>query len=261
MNNPNPFVPKGSLLEQQSQRRSRLKLAVFCVLAVSVTGLTAMLIQGCKREKPDTDLNPPPFDTNAIPLDATNPPMMDMSNPPVVLPPITTNVTPVLPPVAPVEPLAPAAGSEYTVVKGDTLAVIAKKNGVTLKALQTANPGVVPTKLKIGQKLTIPAGGGATGATALAPAATDSGVTTYTVKSGDTLTKIAKAHGTTVKAIESANGLTTTKIHVGQKLKIPSKVEAAVAAPAPVPVAEPAPAPAPMLPPVTAPAPAPAPIK
>ena len=52
MNNPNPFVPKGSLLEQQSQRRSRLKLAVFCVLAVSVTGLVAMLIQGCKREKP-----------------------------------------------------------------------------------------------------------------------------------------------------------------------------------------------------------------
>ena len=58
MNNPNPFVPKGSLLEQQSQRRSRLKLAVFCVLAVSVTGLVAMLIQGCKREKPsDESLN------------------------------------------------------------------------------------------------------------------------------------------------------------------------------------------------------------
>ena len=55
MNNPNPFVPKGSLLEQQSQRRSRLKLAVFCVLAVTVTGLVAMLIQGCKREKPSDE--------------------------------------------------------------------------------------------------------------------------------------------------------------------------------------------------------------
>ena len=60
MNNPNPFVPKGSLLDQQSQRRSRLKLAVFCVLAVSVTGLVAMLIQGCKREKPEDALTPPP---------------------------------------------------------------------------------------------------------------------------------------------------------------------------------------------------------
>ena len=55
MNNPNPFVPKGSLLEQQSQRRSRLKLAVFCVLAVTVTGLVAALIQGCKREKPSDE--------------------------------------------------------------------------------------------------------------------------------------------------------------------------------------------------------------
>ena len=258
MNNPNPFVPKGSLLEQQSQRRSRLKLAVFCVLAVSVTGLTAMLIQGCKREKPVDELNPPPFDTNAFPMDATNPPMMDVSNPPVVLPPVT-NEAPVLPPVAPVapvEPLAPAAGSEYTIVKGDTLAVIAKKNSVTLKALQAANPGVVPTKLKIGQKLAIPAGGASvTGATSLAPMAVETGVTIYTVKSGDTLTKIAKAHGTTVKAIESSNALTTTKIHVGQKLKIPSKAQPAVVAPAPAPIVEPAP----VLPPVTTPAPAPKP--
>lgn len=254
MNNPNPFVPKGSLLEQQSQRRSRLKLAVFCVLAVSVTGLTAMLIQGCKREKPDTDLNPPPFDTNAFPMDATNPPMMDVSNPPVVLPPIT-NEAPVLPPVAPVEPLAPAAGSEYTVIKGDTLAVIAKKNGVTLKALQAANPGVVPTKLKIGQKLVIPAGGATTGATSLAPMAVESGVTIYTVKSGDTLSRIARVHGTTVKAIQNANGLVTTSIKVGQKLKIPSKAQPAVVAPVPAPIVEPAP----VLPPVTTPAPAPMP--
>ena len=49
MNNPNPFVPQGSLLEQ-NKRRSRLKLAVFCVLAVGVGGLAAMLIQGCKRD-------------------------------------------------------------------------------------------------------------------------------------------------------------------------------------------------------------------
>jgi len=258
MNNPNPFVPKGSLLEQQSQRRSRLKLAVFCVLAISVTGLTAMLIQGCKREKPLDELNPPPFDTNAIPLDAVNPPL-DFSNPPVVLPPITSNPPVVLPPVElpPIQPVAPAVGSEYTIVKGDTLAVIAKKNGVTLKQLQDANPGVIPTKLKIGQKLTIPAGGSSMGTTSMAPAMTDSGFTVYTVKSGDTLSKIAKAHGTTYKAIQTANSLLTTTIKVGQKLKIPSKVEAAPVAPAPAPVFEPAPAPAPALPPMTEPAPAP----
>lgn len=253
MNNPNPFVPRGSLLERQSQSRSRLKLAVFCVLAVSVTGLTAMLIQGCKRTSPDTEV-PPPLDTNAIPLVDTNyPPLNDVSNPPSMLPPVATNLPVVIPPVAPVEPVAPAAGSEYTVVKGDTLAVIAKKNNVTLKALQAANPGVVPTRLKIGQKLVIPAGGTTAGIAAPVSALGESSGTVYTVKSGDTLTRIAKAHGTTVKAIEAANGMTSTKIRVGQKLKIPSKAEAAPVAPvAPAPVMDTAPAP--VLPPVSAPA-------
>lgn len=45
--------------------------------------------------------------------------------------------------------------------------------------------------------------------------------TVYVVKSGDTLSRIAKAHGTTVKAIEAANGLNGDRILVGAKLKIP----------------------------------------
>ncbi len=65
----------------------------------------------------------------------------------------------------------------------------------------------------------------------------------YVVKSGDNLTRIAHSHGTTVKAIETENNLTTTKIKVGQKLKIPMKAEVAAppaAAPEPVtPVAAP----------------------
>ena len=261
MNNPNPFVPKGSLLEQQSARRSRLKLAVFCVLAISVTGLVAVLIQGCKREKPQDELNPPSLDTSLTNSDlgTTNPPLTEVTNPPITVPPVVTN-PPVV--VAPIEPVTPAAGADYVVVKGDSLAKIAKKNGVTLKALQAANPGVVPTKLKVGQKLTIPAGGSVS-TSSVAPTAAASGETTtasYTVKSGDTLTKIAKSHGTSVKAIEAANGLSTTKIKVGQKLKIPSKGEAAAAAPvAPAPVVDTTPAPA--LPPITVPttsAPAPA---
>ena len=59
---------------------------------------------------------------------------------------------------------------------------------------------------------------------------------TYTVKSGDTLTKIAKANGVKVKALQTLNGLTTTQIKVGQKLKIPAKAEAP-AAPATAPAA------------------------
>ncbi len=43
----------------------------------------------------------------------------------------------------------------------------------------------------------------------------------YTVKSGDNLTRIAKTHGTTVKAIEAANGLADDRLVVGTKLKMP----------------------------------------
>jgi LysM repeat protein len=46
--------------------------------------------------------------------------------------------------------------------------------------------------------------------------------TVYLVKSGDTLSHIAKTCGTTVKAIKLANNLDTDRIVVGEKLKIPA---------------------------------------
>jgi LysM repeat protein len=244
MNNPNPFVPKGSILEQQSKRRSRLKLAVFCVLAVGVAGLAAMLIQGCKREQPADTGEMPTIDTNTPAVADTNAPTID-TNAPVVAPPVAVTPPMVTPPPA-------TAGAEYSVVQGDTLGKIAKKNGVTLKVLEDANPGVVPTKLKIGQKLAIPAGSSA----AVDSTSTSAGGEVYVVKSGDTLIRIAHTHGTTVKALEAANNLSTTKIKVGEKLTIPAKAEAAApmaAAPEPAPVA-PAPV-APVAPPSTTPAP------
>ena len=227
MNNPNPFVPKGSILEQQSKRRSRLRLAVFCVLAVSITGLAAMLIQGCKREQPveNGDNSTPTIDTNTTPIADTNSPASE-TNTPVV----SSNLPP---PVMETPPVTPAV-TEYTVVKGDILETIAKKNGVTLKALEAANPGVVPTKLRVGQKLVIPAGG-----SAIAPGVDSTGAVggeTYVVKSGDNLTRIAHLYGTTYKAIMAENNMTTTRIKVGQKLKIPAKAEPAAPAPQPVPV-------------------------
>ena len=46
---------------------------------------------------------------------------------------------------------------------------------------------------------------------------------TYTVKSGDTLSGIAKKYGTTYKSIMSTNSLKSTNIIVGQKLQVNSK--------------------------------------
>ena len=55
----------------------------------------------------------------------------------------------------------------------------------------------------------------------------------YKVKSGDTLAKIARNHGTTIKAIKAANGLKTDHLKVGQSLKIPAGKMAAKAESAP----------------------------
>jgi LysM repeat protein len=270
MNNPNPFVPKGSLQEQQNKRRANLKLGVLGVLTVGVVCLTVMLIQGCKQKAAEE----PPVaseDTNTIPVPDTNvPPPMDVSNTAPPLPgsnsvsmpspvtPVAQTPPPITPVIAPQPPAAPdlSAGGEYVVVKGDTLAKIAKKNGVSLKALEAANEGVKPSKLKIGQKLVVPAGGksltDASTSTGSGTAA-DSEGQTYTVKSGDTLTKIAKAHHVKVKELEAANGLTTSKIKVGEKLKIPAKGEVATAPAAPAAPVDLTPAPAV---PVVSPAPA-----
>lgn len=257
MNNPNPFVPKGSLLEQQTRRRSHLKLGVFCVLAIGITSLAAMLIQGCKREESSqaTDNSQPPVDTNSVPAVDTNVPAMEASNPPVPPAPEAQQAPPPEQMTAPAPAPAPAPAeapteSEYVVVRGDTFSKIAKANGVSLRALEDANPNVPPTRLRIGEKLVIPAGASATGSNAAA--GTEAGIATatgggevYVVKSGDNLTRIAHHFGVTVKAIESENNLTTTKIKVGQKLTIPAKpgeTPAPVNAPPAAPVA-PAPAP------------------
>lgn len=127
---------------------------------------------------------------------------------------------------------ATGAGSEYKVKSGDIAFNIAKTHGISLKALKDANPNVDLGKLKVGQTIQLPAGGAAKSAQAPAVAgkagasedsATTGATTAYTVKGGDTLAKIAKKHGTTVKALRSANNLSNDKINVGQKLKIPAK--------------------------------------
>lgn len=50
----------------------------------------------------------------------------------------------------------------------------------------------------------------------------------YSVKSGETLYSIAKAHGVSVESLKEANGLKSNNISVGQRLKIPSKSAATI---------------------------------
>jgi nucleoid-associated protein YgaU len=51
--------------------------------------------------------------------------------------------------------------------------------------------------------------------------ATGQGGLIYVVKSGDTVARIAKAHGTTAQALRAANSLRNDRLVVGMKLKVP----------------------------------------
>lgn len=54
------------------------------------------------------------------------------------------------------------------------------------------------------------------------PAAHTAVAATYTVKRGDTLTKIARTHRTSVTAIKSANSLKTDRIVAGTRITLPA---------------------------------------
>lgn len=111
----------------------------------------------------------------------------------------------------------------YTVCKGDTLWRIAQKHlgaGNKYKTLMTLN-GLSSDKLKVGQVLKIreKADTGKTQAASPSPSTTE-----YTVKKGDSYWKIAKAKlgsGNRYKEIMAANGTTSERLTVGQKIRIP----------------------------------------
>ncbi len=226
MNNQSPLVPQGSILEQSTKNkgRARVKIAVFFVLAIHGVGLLALLMQGCKNEKEASNQTE---QTNTAPIveqtfQPTNPVVTEQTNVPVT-PVVVQN------PNVPQQPAEnPGVATDYVVAKGDTYSTIAKSKKVSVKSLTEANPGVEPTKLQIGQKLHIPAPTAPAVATAASNGATsadpNTGEPLYTVKSGDTLIKIASDHKTTVRAIRTANNLRTDSIKVGQKLKIPMRM-------------------------------------
>jgi len=235
MNNQSPLIPQGSFLEQKNKGRARVKIAVFVVLAIHGIGLLALLMQGCKKEPEPMPIAGEEETNTALPpapaiAEETNTPAPFVAPVAVVtnnfVPPAVEPSTP--PPVVAPSP-APAA-TEYKVARGDTYATIAPKFHITTRALMDANPGIEPTKLQIGQTLHIPPPSESTApATVAGPAPTPetgTGEPIYSVKSGDTLSRIASQYKVSVRAIMSANNLTTTRIRVGQKLKIPVKVSA-----------------------------------
>lgn len=104
---------------------------------------------------------------------------------------------------------AKAVPSTYTVKRGDTLSAIAQAHRTSVSVLVKLNGIKYPNVLKVGQKLKL------SGTVAVKKAT----IRAYTVKHGDSLWGIAKAHKTNVGKIKSLNKLHSDVIYPDQKLK------------------------------------------
>ena len=110
--------------------------------------------------------------------------------------------------VAGVVVVQPVAAATVTVQAGDTLEIIARREGVDLASLQRLNPGVVPERLAVGTVLQLPPRGPST-----------------VVQAGDTLELIARQRGTSVAALLQRNpGLVPDRLAVGTVLRLPSEI-------------------------------------
>lgn len=110
----------------------------------------------------------------------------------------------------------------YTVKPGDTLSGIASKHGMSLETLMSLNGLSKSSTIFPKDKLKV---SGSTSSSKQAPkkqTSTSSKTSTYTVKSGDTLSTIANSHGMKLAALLDLNPeySAETNLQIGDKLKI-----------------------------------------
>ena len=113
------------------------------------------------------------------------------------------------------------AKETYKVKRGDSIAAIAKKHGVSAESLKKANR-MKGNALKPGQALVIPKH--SKQKTAIS-GKSHSSTYSYRVKKGDTLASISKKTGISVNEIKRINNIHSRRLKVGQKILL-SKREA-----------------------------------
>ena len=115
-------------------------------------------------------------------------------------------------------PNCPKGSFSYVIKSGDTLYKLAIEYNTTVEAIMRINPGVNPNNLQIGQRICIPEG-------STPPTKCPMGTFAYTIKSGDTLYKLAIEYNTTVEAIMRVNpGINPNNLQIGQVVCIPEKM-------------------------------------
>jgi len=93
---------------------------------------------------------------------------------------------------------------------------VARKYGLSVSALAAANVMSADSELRAGERLTIPSAAAAASATASPAASTAPG--RYAVRSGDTLSSIARRFNITVDSLRVWNGLTGSNLLPGSQL-------------------------------------------
>ena len=110
--------------------------------------------------------------------------------------------------------------SVHVVKKGETLSQIAKKYHVSVSQLKKWN-NMKSDNLSIGQKLTVYSSGAPMAQAGNSnPVERSTTQTIHTVKSGETLAKIAQKYKCSVNDLKKWNNLKSNTIKIGQKLKV-----------------------------------------
>ncbi len=110
------------------------------------------------------------------------------------------------------------SGRRIKVAKGDTLSILARRYGVSVEAIMSANH-LPDGRLNVGQELIMP--GVAAGR--VAEAAPSSAQSTYKVQKGDTPHDIAEKLGVDEKALIERNNLNPNNLRIGRVLIVPGK--------------------------------------
>ena len=122
-------------------------------------------------------------------------------------------------------PAEPSGSLSHTVQRGETLSGIARQHGTTVAAVAQANGIADPARIYVGQRISIPGAAQPSPQAAAQSAAQTNG--SHTVQRGETLSGIARQHGTTVSAIAQANGIANpARIYAGKTLTIPGAATA-----------------------------------
>lgn len=116
---------------------------------------------------------------------------------------------------------APSNASTYTVVAGDTLSGIASQFGTSVSNLKKWN-NLNSDLILVGQKLNVKGAksGGSSNSSTSSSSNSKKNTTVYTVKAGDSLSRISAQFGVSVSNLKQWNNLSSDLIYVGQKLNV-----------------------------------------